>query len=154
MVLSRCTTSGSSAGGQLAIGVAVLDEVNDPSDDTSISPIPAGIILYCPVLNAGPDGYQPIYRRITDNYKPFSPIHNLEGKKLPPQIILIGDFDHVIPVPQAKKYQEICTSQNAPCEVEVFPGAKHGAFYGDKFRELSTPKAKAFLEKHNRLPQL
>ncbi|MBR2641866.1 MAG: alpha/beta hydrolase fold domain-containing protein [Lentisphaeria bacterium] len=103
----RIITSGSSAGGQLAIAVAVCDEVNDPNDDTSISPVPAAAILYRPVLNAGPDGYAPIYRRIKDNFKPFSPMHNLEGKKLPAQIILIGNSDHVIPVPQAKAYQEI-----------------------------------------------
>ena len=48
---NRIVAAGGSAGGYLAACTATLEGFNDPSDDTSIDPTPAGLILFNPVVN-------------------------------------------------------------------------------------------------------
>ena len=149
----RIVTAGSSAGAHIAIGTAVLDQLDDPTDDRSVSSRPAAVILYWPVIDAGPPpGYKHIYKRLGDDYVRFSPIHNLK-KDLPPQLILLGDQDTVLSVDHAGEYRKRVEALGSRCDLVVFPGARHGAFYGGKFYEPGRTAAEKFLTELKLTPQ-
>src|SRR5690606_9585027 len=48
---SRIVAAGGSAGGHLAAATALLSASNDPGDDLSISPRPAALVLFNPVID-------------------------------------------------------------------------------------------------------
>ena len=140
----RIITAGSSAGAHLAIATSVL-KLDAADDDLSIDPSPAAVILMCPVVDAGPPpGYRHIYKRIPDRYKEFSPIHNLH-EKMPPQLILLGDKDSVLSVKHAEEYKKQVEEKGCRCDLVIFPGAKHAAFYQGKYYADSQPSVEKFL---------
>ncbi len=65
------------AGEHLAAATAVVKIYNEQSDDLSISCKPNALILFNPVIDNGPGGYG--YERIGDQYKDFSPLHNIKS---------------------------------------------------------------------------
>ena len=73
----KLIVSGGSAGGYLAAATASITEYNESSDDLSISTIPNALVLFNPVIDNGPGGYA--YNRIGEDYKDFSPLHNLKN---------------------------------------------------------------------------
>ena len=82
---SRIVASGGSAGGHLAAAAALIDDYNESSDNNSISCKPNVLVLFNPVIDNGPGGNG--YDRIGEDYKSFSPLHNIR-KGAPPTIIL------------------------------------------------------------------
>jgi acetyl esterase/lipase len=150
---AKIITAGSSAGGHLAISVALLDQLNDPADDLAISPAPAAVILMCPVIDAGPKpGYDAIYNRLKERYKEFSPIDHLR-KDMPPQLILLGDKDHILSAEHAKTYQAKVQALGGRCDVAMFEGAKHAAFYQGKYYTESIPTVTRFLTELKLMPE-
>lgn len=122
---SRVIAAGGSAGGHLAAATALITDYDDPSDDLSISPIPAALLLFNPVIDNGPGGYG--YERIGDQYKAFSPLHNIrEGA--PPTIFFLGTQDRLIPVETAKYYQTVMEQVQSRCELYIYEGQGHGFF--------------------------
>ena len=89
---TKIIASGGSAGGHLAAATALIKTYNESTDDLSISPIPNALILFNPVIDNGPGGYG--YERIGDEYKKFSPLHNIK-KGAPPTIIFLGTNEYV-----------------------------------------------------------
>ncbi len=140
----RIITAGSSAGAHLAISTSVL-KLDAPDDDLSIDPAPRAVILMCPVIDAGPPpGYGAVYRRIPDRWREFSPIHNLH-RSMPPQLLLLGDRDAVLSVEHAREYRRQVMDKGCRCDLEIFPGARHAAFYRGKYYEASRPVIVRFL---------
>ncbi len=145
---AKIITFGSSAGGHLSIGIAVL-----PGFDGQ-EPLckPAACVLLCPVLDTGEKGYQPAYRRMKEDGVRFSPAHHLrEG--MPPQLIVLGTLDHILSAEQAKQYVADVDKLGGKCELELYEGAKHGAFYRGKYYEESRPRIRKFLEENGLWPQ-
>jgi len=54
---SRIIASGGSAGGHLAACTALIDEINEETDDLSVSPVPFALVLFNPVVDTGKLGY-------------------------------------------------------------------------------------------------
>lgn len=77
---------------------------DDPQDDISISAQPAALVLNNPVIDNGPTGLG--YDWIKDQYKQFSPMHNIAGDA-PPMLFLLGGDDKLIPVATAEKFKEV-----------------------------------------------
>ncbi len=146
---AKIITSGSSAGGHLSIGIAVL-----PGYDGQ-EPLykPAACVLLCPVLDTGEKGYQPAYRRMKEDGVKFSPAHHLRAS-MPPQLIILGTLDHILSAEQAKKYIAEVVKLGCQCELELYEGAKHGAFYRGKFYEQSRPRIRKFLEEKGLWPEV
>lgn len=121
----QIVAAGGSAGGHLAAATALISDFNDPADDLSISPVPAALMLFNPVIDNGPGGYG--YNRIGDQYKAFSPLHNIE-KGAPPTVFFLGTNDRLIPVETAKYYQKVMEKVGSRCELYLYEGQKHGFF--------------------------
>ena len=122
---SKIVAAGGSAGGHLAAATAILNEYNENTDTMSVSCIPNALVLFNPVIDNGPGGYG--YDRIGDDYKSFSPLHNIKNGA-PPTILFLGTNDDLIPVETATYYQKIMEKVSSRCELRLYEGQGHGFF--------------------------
>lgn len=142
---SKTVAVGSSAGGHLAIGTAMLDTYNHAFDDLSVDPTPSLIIGINAIVDCGPDGFGPGY--VTQEYKRFSPLHNVSGG-LPPILLLYGQNDKYIPQQTQQEFAALWRSHGNQVSLIVYPGQGHGfAEYRNKIYFEKTIEASfAFLE--------
>jgi len=149
---SKVIASGASAGGHLAAATALIEDYNEPTDDLTISCVPDALVLFNPVLDNGPGGYG--YERIGEQYKRFSPLHNIKSGA-PPTIMFFGTEDHFVPIEMPKYYQKVMQRVNSICELHIYEGQKHGFFnykYFDYYK-ATLSKADAFLQSLGYLKQ-
>ena len=150
---AKIVAVGSSAGGHIALCVALFDNVNDPQDDLSIDRVPNALLLHCPVVNCGPKpGYAPAYKAMKEQYPKLSPAHNLRSG-MPPQLIISGEKDHVITAKYAGQYAEEVQKTGSVCEVTIYKDARHGAFYRGKYWEQAKPRMEEFLKAQKMWPE-
>ena len=138
----RIVAAGGSAGGHLALCCAFIQEVNNPADDLSISPVPDAVIGFNPVPNLV-DIERP-RSRIPDSETALSisPRHHLRAEA-PPLLIFIGTrdllYDFVLDfVAEAGRFDnrvELCVDEGQP----------HGYFNRSPWLERTTLRANAFL---------
>lgn len=121
----RLIASGGSAGGHLAAATAFIPALDDPGDDLSVSPVPAALVLFNPVIDNGPEGYG--YERIKDRYPEISPAHNIRSGA-PPTIFFLGTRDDLIPVSTAEKFKKDMETAGNRCDLFLYEGQKHGFF--------------------------
>jgi len=122
---TKIIASGGSAGGHLAAATALIIDYNDDTDDLSLSCIPNALVLFNPVIDNDPGGYG--YERIGDEYKSFSPLHNIK-KGAPPTILFLGTNDNLIPVETANYYKKVMEKVGSKCELRLYEGEGHGFF--------------------------
>jgi len=142
---NKIIASGGSAGGQLAAAAALVTSYNDPKDDQSISCIPDALVLFNPVIDNGPGNVS--NERIGENYKDFSPLHNIK-KGAPPTIIFLGTKDFFTPVETIKYYQKAMQTAGNRCDVFLYEGQAHRFFnYGvsEKYFKKTVFQADRFL---------
>lgn len=121
----RIAAGGGSAGGHLAAFTGLVDGLDDPADNTAVSPKPAALALFNPVFDNGPTGYG--YDLIGERYKEFSPLHNIR-KGIPPAIVFVGSQDKLLPVATVKAFCEHARAVGAKCEYRVYQDQPHGFF--------------------------
>jgi len=122
---TKIIASGGSAGGHLAAATALLDAYSESTDDLSISCIPNALVLFNPVFDNGPGGYG--FEQIRDEYKNFSPLHNIK-KGAPPTIVFLGSNDKHIPVETAAYYKKVMEKVGSRCDLKIYDGQNHGFF--------------------------
>lgn len=121
----RIAAGGGSAGGHLAAFTGMVQGLDDPADDLSVSPLPAAMALFNPVFDNGPKGYG--YELTGGRYKEFSPFHNIR-KGMPPAIVFVGTQDKLLPVGTVKAFCEQARAVGTKCEYRVYEGQPHGFF--------------------------
>jgi acetyl esterase/lipase len=121
---SRILAAGGSAGGHLAAAIATIDDINDPSDDLAVSPMPAALILFNPVLNT-----EVLPDRFENQESAFkaSPM-NFVDKDIPPTLIFHGTDDSLVPYDSILEFQRKMQDTGNYCEVILFGGMGHGFF--------------------------
>jgi acetyl esterase/lipase len=117
--------SGGSAGGHLAAATAFIDHYNEDADHAEVSCVPNALVLFNPVIDNGPGGYG--YNRVGNEYKNFSPLHNIT-KNAPPTIVFLGTNDPLIPVETVEYYKVVMEKVGSKCELHLYEGQKHGFF--------------------------
>lgn len=127
---SRIVASGGSAGGHLAAASAFINDYNEDTDNLNISAVPDALVLFNPVIDNGPGGYG--FERIGDEYKNFSPLHNIQ-KGAPPTIIFLGTKDHLIPVETMQYYKTVMNKVDSRCDLHLYDEQGHGFFNYAKF---------------------
>ena len=158
---AKVVAGGGSAGGHLAAAVATLPEFDEPGEDTSISCIPNGLLLFNPAvalrheafnIERDSDRYRDIRARLGTIPEHISPVLNMR-EKAPPAIIFHGEDDPTVPFAQATAFAK-GWSKHGICEVKGYKGQAHGFFNlnrkNDYFR-LTTEAADQFLVKHGLL---
>ncbi|WP_291600603.1 alpha/beta hydrolase [Bacteroides sp.] len=139
----KIAASGGSAGGHLAAATCYIQSFNDPADNLDVSPKPAALILFNPVIDNSKDGYG--YERVKDYYQEFSPIHNI--KKPVPTIFFVGSQDTLISQHIAENYKRKCEELGGRCDLHIYQGRNHGFFnYGKKDYQSTMNLTMAFLK--------
>ncbi len=122
---NRIASGGGSAGGHLAAFVGMVEGLDDPADDLSVSAKSNAMALFNPVFDNGPDGWG--HARVGNRYKEFSPWHNVSADD-PPAIVFLGSADALVPVKTAQEFQAAMKKAGVQCELKIFPGKPHGFF--------------------------
>ncbi|MEN3941333.1 alpha/beta hydrolase fold domain-containing protein [Prosthecobacter sp. SYSU 5D2] len=126
----RIGAGGGSAGGHLAAFVGMVDGLDDPQDDLSVSAKANALALFNPVFDNGPEnGWGTA--RVKDRYPEFSPAHNITSDD-PPAIIFLGTKDNLIPVSVVERFQANMKKAGVRCEVRLYEGQPHGFFNAGK----------------------
>ncbi len=143
----KIVASGGSAGGHLAAACGTLPGLDEPDEDLNISSKPNALILFNPVFDNGPEGFE--HKRMGERWQQISPAHNIT-EKAPPTIVFLGKEDHLIPVSSAENYKAKMEAFNRRCDLHLYDGAGHGFFnnykYDGKFYTLTVREADQFLK--------
>ena len=121
----RIASAGGSAGGHLAAFVGMVEGMDDPQDDKTVSAKSNAMVLFNPVFNNGPTGWG--HQRVGDDYKKYSPFHNVTADD-PPAIVFLGSDDKLLPVKTARDFEAAMKKVKVDCESIIFDGKGHGFF--------------------------
>ena len=124
----KIVVSGGSAGGHVAAGTALFDDVNDDSDNQAVSPHPNVLVLFYPVIDTSKEGYG--QKKIGDRWQEISPVHHVH-KGLPPTLILHGTGDTVTPYAGAKSFFDQMQAAGNHCKLIGHKDGRHGYFIFD-----------------------
>jgi acetyl esterase len=143
---NRIASAGGSSGGHLAAHVGMVDALDDPADDRSVSPKSNAMILFNPVLDNGPGEFAA--KSIGARYPEFSPAHNISADD-PPMILFLGSQDKLIPVSTVERLKANMAKVGVRCELRIYEGQGHGFFNakdgGGKYYALTVREADRFL---------
>lgn len=147
----RIVVAGGSAGGHVAAGTALFKEVNEESDDVTISCRPDLLVLFYPVIDTSKKGYG--QQKIGDRWQELSPVDHVQ-KGLPPTIVFHGTGDKVTPYAGAVEFQEKMQAAGNECELISHEGGRHGYFIFDlKLYEREMSRLREILKKREMLPR-
>ncbi|MFI3316251.1 MAG: alpha/beta hydrolase [Rikenellaceae bacterium] len=128
----KIIVGGGSVGGHMAAAVSMTPNINESTDDLSISTDACASILFNPVVCNGPEtegaytGYN--YSWVKDYYLDFSPMYNVrEG--VPPSIFMVGDQDHLIPTEVAYEYQRLIEEVGGRCDLHIYEDQPHSFYF-------------------------
>ena len=145
----RIAAGGGSAGGHLAAFTGMVEGMDDPQDDSTVSPKPAALLLYNPVYDNGPGGFG--YERIGDRYREFSPLHNISADD-PPNIVFLGTADNLIPVETAHKFKAEMEKVGVRSDLHLYKDAPHGFFNNEPYLSQTIAESDKFLVSLGWLP--
>jgi acetyl esterase/lipase len=141
----RLLAGGGSAGGHVAACAALPGAPDDPTDDSSVSPRPAALVLFNPVLDVGPEGYAHGYVKYnTPDWESICPVLKAD-KTFPPHLILFGSEDKILPIPMVENFQKTIQKQGVRCDLEIYQGQGHGFFNRPPYLEQTLERADTFL---------
>ncbi len=147
---NRIVASGNSAGGHLVLTTALANEMNESSDNLSISASPNLLLVNAGVYNLYAEGSTDwISRDLKDKtlVKKISPQHLLR-KGLPPMLIIHGTNDRSVDYATAKIFAEEMKQLGNPFEFETLEDAPHYIWYDRRFSGKVASLRKEFLKKY------
>ena len=125
----KIIAAGQSAGGQMALGTALFDEINEASDDMDISTTPAALLLFSSNLNTMEAWADRLMGERRKEIWSVSPYHNLRTG-MPPVIEFHGTEDCMVPIYILNFFKEKTLAMGNHFESVVFAGQGH--YYGDE----------------------
>lgn len=150
---NKIIAAGQSAGGQMALGTAMFDGINEPSDNLAISPIPNALLLFSSNLNTIEAWCEWLLGERRSEIWSISPYHNLRPG-LPPAIEFHGTEDCQVPFYILNLFKEKTLSMGNYFESVVYEGRGHYLGEGNKlystyFNEETLISTDEFLRKFN-----
>jgi acetyl esterase len=120
----RIVVGGQSAGGQLALATALLDSINEDSDNLEISPAPNALLLFSSNVNTIEAWIDYLLGDRRNEIWSISPYHNLK-KGMPPAIAFHGEEDNQV-LPYIVNFFQIKMNQlGNHYQLYTYPGRKH-----------------------------
>lgn len=147
----KIIAGGQSAGGQLALSTALMDDINELSDNLDISPVPNALLLYSSNVNTVQPWVDRLLGDRRDEVWSVSPYHNLKAG-LPPAIEFHGEEDCMEPVWIVRYFKEKTDLLDNYFELVTIEGCGHYLGEGDEtyatyFDEEILERTDMFLEK-------
>lgn len=148
---ARIVAAGGSAGGHLAACTAIIDDVNEFSDDLSVSPRPMALVLFNPVVDTGKRGYG--QEKLEGREFEISPVHHIK-KGVPPTLIMHGKADTTVPFENVVRFKQAMKQKGNVCTLIGYKNQTHGFFNYNrkpKYFRKTVQKTELFLEDMNLL---
>ena len=120
--VDRIVAGGRSAGGHVAAGTALFDEVDEAGEDTKISCVPNALVLYSAVLDTSEQGYGK--ETIGERWEELSPLRHVRAG-LPPTLVLHGIRDTTTPVAGAQAFADEMVKAGNRCELILNQRGNH-----------------------------
>ncbi len=144
---------GGSAGGYLALATALIKDINEDSDDLTVSPVPDALVLFNPVVKTWDGGYgNGRFGELSRQASPFE--HVTSG--CPPSLIMHGTADQTVKFADVKAFCEKMTGAGNNCRLISYEGCRHGFFNPNvdngKYYRLTLEEMKNFLTGLGYLP--
>jgi len=124
----KIVASGGSAGGHVAAATALFDGIDEPGEDTSVSPVPNALVLYFPVIDTSSAGYG--NAKCGPEWEKISPVHRVKPN-LPPTIIFHATGDTTTPFHGSELFRDAMLKAGNHCELIAHEGGSHGYLMRD-----------------------
>ena len=147
----KIVASGGSAGGHLAACTAVIKNINETTDDLSISSVPRALVLFNPVLDTGKKGYG--REKLEGREFELSPVHHITAS-VPTTIIMHGMADKTVPYENAVRFNYLMKQQGNKSVLVAYKKQDHGFFnysHSPKYFKKTLSKTEIFLEENGLL---
>ncbi|MFW5755395.1 MAG: alpha/beta hydrolase [Tangfeifania sp.] len=148
---SRIVAAGGSAGGHLAACTALIDDVEEETDNTKISPKPFALVLFNPVVDTGKNGYG--QEKLDGREFEISPVHHITPNA-PPTLIMHGKADDVVSYENVVRFRDVMKQEGNECILKGYKKQGHGFFnYNQKpcFFRKTLQRTEVFLDEYNLL---
>ncbi len=152
---NKIVASGQSAGGQLALSTAMINDFNEKSDNLTVSSRPDAILLFSACVNTVEGFCDYLLGDRRNKIWSISPTHNIKPG-LPPMIEFHGLDDDQVPKWTVQYFETEMKKAGNYFEQHMFEGRKHylgegnpkySRYYDDEILEITD----AFLRKYNLL---
>jgi acetyl esterase/lipase len=146
----KIVVGGQSAGGQLALSTALMDSINESTDDLDISPKPNALLLFSSNVNTLEPWIDMLLGDRHNNIWSISPYHNLK-KSMPPAIAFHGEEDNQVLPYIVRMFKDRIDEMGNYYDLHWYPGRKHYLGEGNEkyaryFNEDILELTDAFLE--------
>ncbi len=153
----KIIVGGQSAGGQLALATALLDKVNDSSDNQEIDPEPCALLLFSSNVNTVEAWLDRLLDDRRDEIWSISPFHNLKPG-MPPAIEFHGSEDNQVPYWVVEYFMFRTRQLGNHFEHIKFEGKQHYLAEGDDtystyYDEAILERVDRFLEEQGLMPK-
>jgi len=152
---NKIVVAGQSAGGQLALSTAMIDEYNEKTDDPAVSSSPNAILLFSSCVNTVEGWCDYLLAERRSKIWSISPAHHIR-KGLPPMIEFHGTDDEQVPKWTLQFFENAMKKDGNEFELHMFEGRKHylggeNPKYSHYYDEDILNITDAFLRKHKLL---
>ncbi len=121
---NKIVASGQSAGGQLALSTAMIDDYNEKSDNMDISPRPDALLLFSACVNTVEGWCDLLLGDRRNKIWSISPTHNMKPG-LPPMIEFHGLDDEQVPKWTVQYFETEMKKLGNYFELHTYEGRKH-----------------------------
>ena len=148
----KIVACGQSAGGQLALSTALIEDVNEATDNLDVSPVPNALVLYSATANTMEAWADRLLGERREEIWSISPYHNLKSG-LPPTIAFHGEEDGMVPFWTVRFFERKAIELGNDYELVPYEGRKHylgdgDSQYGRYYDEEILERTDAFLIEH------
>lgn len=148
---NKIVASGGSAGGHLAACTAVIANINESTDDLTVSSVPMALVLFNPVVDTGKKGFG--QEKLAGREFELSPVHHITPN-VPETLILHGKADITVPYENVHRFNYLMKQQGNKCTLEGYKKQGHGFFNfskSPKYFKKTLKETESFLEELNLL---
>jgi len=148
---SLIVAAGGSAGGHLAACTAIIKNINEETDNLSVSPVPHALVLFNPVVDTSKKGYG--QEKVSGREFEISPVHHITAG-LPPTLIMHGKDDTTVPFENVVRFKHTMKQEGNECTLVGYKKQTHGFFnYSSKpkYFKKTLLRTEGFLEDLNLL---
>jgi len=149
----KVVVGGQSAGGQLALSTALMDNINEETDNMNISPVPNALLLFSSCYNTMEAWIDNLLEDRRTRIWDISPYHNLKSN-MPPVIAFHGSADCMVFIYTVLFFNDRMNELGNEFELITLEGRDHylgeksgGEKYANYFDEEILEMTDEFLER-------